>query len=134
MNLFFSVTRSLPTSAGTAPFRKQPNADRGKGKDSIVGSWCGHSPLQAGELLFQKRVVRCACFLTFKPLQVPRNPRVMAFIRKTREDIRPKEVHQLFLGALEAHPRLPLPTLLMAVLPVGQHPQLLASFGIGDNP
>src|SRR5215217_4316770 len=58
----------------------------------------------------------------------------MAFIRKTREDIRPKEVHQLFLGALEAHPRLPLPTLLMAVLPVGQHPQLLASFGIGDNP
>src|SRR5215216_2269701 len=134
MNLFFSVTRSLPTSAGTAPFRKQPHADRGKGKDSIVGSWCGHSPLQAGELLFQKRVVRCACFLTFKPLQVPRNPRGLAFARKAPEDIRPKEVLELLLGALPVHTRLPLPSLLMAVLSVGQLPQLLASFGIGDNP
>src|SRR5215210_2541265 len=137
MNLFFSVTRSLPTSAGTAPFRKQPHADRGKGKDSIVGSWCGHSPLQAGELLFQKRVVGCACFLTFKPLQVPRNPRVMAFTRRAREDIRPKgpkEVIELSLGALPVHARRPLPDLLMAVLPVGHLPKPLASFGIGDDP
>src|SRR5215203_410648 len=134
MNLFFSVTRSLPTSAGTAPFRKQPHADRGKGKDSIVGSWCGHSPLQAGELLFQKRVVRCACFLSFKPLKVPCNPRVMAFTRKARDDIRPKEVIELLYGALEVHPRLPLPSLLMAVLPVGQLPKLSAGFGLGNNP
>ena len=51
--------------------------------------------MQAGELLFQKRVVGCTCFLTFELLQVARNPRVMAFTRKTREGIRPKEVIEL---------------------------------------
>ena len=68
--------------------------------------------MQAGELLFQKRVVGCACFLTFKPLQVPRNPRVMAFTPRAREDIPPKgpnEVIELSLGALPVHARLPLP-------------------------
>ena len=90
--------------------------------------------MQAGKHLFQKRVVGCACFLTFKPLQVPRNPRVMAFTCKAREDIRPKKVIELLLGALEAHPRLPLPSLLMAELSAGQLPKLLASFRLGDNP
>jgi hypothetical protein len=99
-----------------------------------VGSWRGHSPLQAGKLLFQKHMVRCACFLTFKPLQVPRNPRGLPFTRKAAEDIRPKEVPELLLGALKAHARQPLPSLLMAMLPIGQLPQLLAGFGTGDNP
>src|SRR5215212_6859426 len=115
-------------------FTQLPHGDQVTSKVPIVGSWRGHSPLQAGEFLFQKRMVRCACLLTFKPLQVPRNPRGLAFTRKAREDIRPKEVHELLLGALKAHPCLPLPSLLMAVLSACQLPQLLTSFGIGDNP
>src|SRR5215212_4417004 len=114
-------------------FTQLPHGDQVTSKVPIVGSWRGHSPLQAGELLFQKRMVRCACLLTFKPLQVPRNPRGLAFTRQAREDIRPKEVHELLLGALKAHARLPLPSLLMAVLTVAQLPQLLSSFGIGYN-
>jgi hypothetical protein len=97
---------------------------RAKGPRFLV-SWRGRLPLQAGELRFQKRVVGCACFRAFEPLQVPCDPRVTAFTRKAREDIRPKEVIELSLGALPVHTRLPLPGLLMAMLPVGQLPQLL---------
>src|SRR5215218_8071522 len=124
-----SAWRELPR----IPIPRTP-VNKGKEKGPIARSWHHHSPLQAGELLFQKRVVGCASFLTFKPLQVARNPRVMAFTFKAPDDIRPKEVLELLLGALEVHTRLPLPSLLMAVLPVGQLPQLLAGFGIGDNP
>src|SRR5215207_2334539 len=86
------------------------------------------------KLLFQKRMIRCACFLTFEPLQVPRNPRVMAFTCKAPADIRPKKVIELLLGALPLHTRQPLSSLLMAVLAVCQLPQLLAGFGTGDKP
>lgn len=55
----------------------------------------------------------------------------MAFTRKARENIRPKEVLELLVSTLPPHTSLPLPSLLMAVLPVGQLPQLLASFGLG---
>src|SRR5215213_10820245 len=118
------------------PIPRTP-VNKGKEKGPIARSWHHHSPLQAGELLFQKRVVGCASFLTFKPLQVARNPRVMAFTRRAREDIPPKgpnEVIELTLGALPVHARLPLPGLPMAVLPVGQLPKPLASFRIADDP
>jgi hypothetical protein len=57
----------------------------------------------------------------------------MAFTRKARAHIRAKKVIELSLGAFPVHPRQPLPSLLMAVLPVGQLPQLLAGFGTADN-
>src|SRR5215217_4170324 len=137
MNLFFSVARS-PLLLGTATFQKQPHGDQAKVRDPTRRvpriRILARSPVRAGELLFQKRVVGRACFLAFEPLQVLRNPRVMACTRRARVDIRPKEAMELSLGALPVHARLPLPGLLMAMLPVGQLPKLLASFGIGDDP
>src|SRR5215207_2814159 len=91
-------------------------------------------PLEASEFLLKESVVLGARLLAFQPLHVALNPRVVAFGCKAREGIRGDEAHQSFLGALPEHTRLPGPSLLMAVLPVGQLPQLSASLGIGDDP
>src|SRR5215217_5259147 len=90
------------------------------------------SPFQAGELL-QACVVLSACLLAFEPLQVALDPRVMTLDRKPRETLRRNEVCQLLLGPLPKHTRLPVLSLLVAVLPVGQLPQLSSGFGIGDD-
>src|SRR5918993_2220105 len=88
---------------------------------------------QAGELLLQECVVLRACLLAFQPLHIAFHPRVGTFRYKAREGLRGNEVRKAFLGALPEHARLPVPSLLIAVLPVGKLPQLSASFGIGDD-
>ena len=57
----------------------------------------------------------------------------MTLDRGVRGGVRRDEVCQSLLGTLPQHARLPIPGLLMAVLSVGQLPQLSAGFGIGDD-
>src|SRR5918995_333869 len=88
---------------------------------------------QASKFLLQECVVLRACLLAFQPLHVAFHPRVGTFRYKAREGIRGNEVRKAFLGAIPEHARLPVPSPLIAVLPVSQLPQLSASFGIGDD-
>jgi hypothetical protein len=47
--------------------------------------------------------------------------------------MRGNEVHQAFLGTVPVYARLPVPSSLIAMLSIGQLPQLSASYGIGDD-
>jgi hypothetical protein len=58
----------------------------------------------------------------------------MAFTCKAPADIRPKKVIELLLGALPLHTRQPLSSLLMAVLPVCQLPQLQPASVLATTP
>src|SRR5918998_5341618 len=90
----------------------------------------GGSPPEASEFLLQERVVLRAFLLAFQPLHVVLNPRVVAFRHKAREGVvRRTEVHQSALGALLEQAHLPVLSLLMAMLTVGQVPKLLAGLG-----
>src|SRR5215216_3059471 len=93
----------------------------------------GGSSSKASEFFLQEHVVVRACLLAFQPLHVVLNPRVVAFLRKAREGVRPNEVHQSVLGALPEHAHLPILSLLLAMLTVCQLPKLLASLGAGDG-
>src|SRR5215217_8377969 len=121
--IFFMVLSFLPPRVREAKREKFRSNVRILGLLTLVG-W----------LTPPQKVCGRACVLAFEPLHVTDDPRVVAFVRKAREGIGRKEAHKAFLGALPEHARLPLPSLLVAVLTVGQLPQLPASFGIGDDP
>ena len=84
--------------------------------------------LAGWQLLFQKRMVRCACFLTSNPPGIPQSTSNCVHPKSVRRASDPKVV-ELLLGAFPVYTRQPFCSLLMAVLPACQVPQPLAGFG-----
>src|SRR5215207_1499616 len=90
----------------------------------------GGSSSKACEFLLKERVVMSSLLLAFQPLHVALNPRVVAFGYKARESLRGKVVHQSLLGPIPKYTRLPVLSLLLAMLTVCQIPKLSACFCI----